>query len=856
MPTASLASSLIGVDQPLWLAALPLAALPLILYWLRPRRWVPAQAGWGLGAIANASRWKYHRLLLAAMHALSALLIILALAGPTWPNIAFLEPAPRGHTWAVVLDCSGSMATVDQGHSTSRLARLAAALGDSLARRPLDQFAIVRVAGFADRLGPATSNATFLKDLLKQLRPALPGEDGTSLGDGLILAAESLGGMENAAGNRSILLISDGRENRPDTSAKALAEVIPLLLKIKMRVDWLRVDLPGTENESPESRQRGEESRALLEELVRRSGGQVRSLGAGGDWPELTSAAVGPMPRVASDQPGFHSAACLSLILAFLLCAAALLANLMMVHGLFYGRAFLGLDFLILILLGIGLYEHFTKMAQNLAISNLPVKHRTLFLMDVSPSMAARDTADGYRLKSARRLARGMIQRLSLEGGSQAGVIAFSGRAVGLSPWTSDWRTLETILEELEPDRIAPTGSSWESALNVALEFYLKSDDSSGAINTDVVMITDGEASEEPAAESLERFKPLKTPVHTITLGTDRPPGMTFSTKPGSDRLWLDRSRSEPARSVRVDTLAQATSQAPGGRFFAVGTSRFDEFQIATGIFGKVAKVEYQKKPGNSHAREAVVGAFWIYLLGEIMKIIWRFFSRHAVVVLMACLVPSLSSCGPTGRDDISAGLDQAFQEYQAGKTIQAEAIVQDLRLKHPQEPVIEYNLALLKLNQGQPQVALELLREAVSLDDRNLADHEKRQLQSRMKAARGYAEIQNGDFQAAVQDLQMALSVADILPNNELKNIQANLQFALDQIKSAKPADVDQPEQSQPGGGSSNSTRFNNPAQELKTLAHQTRQRARTARERFEPAGDELLKPADPAQRNRRMDW
>ena len=137
MPPASRASSLVGLDRPLWLAALPLAALPLILYWLRPRRWVPAQAGWGLGATANANRWKYHRLLLAAMHGLSALLTILALAGPTWPNFAFLEPAPRGHTWAVVLDCSGSMATVDQGHSASRLARLAAALCDTLAKRPL-----------------------------------------------------------------------------------------------------------------------------------------------------------------------------------------------------------------------------------------------------------------------------------------------------------------------------------------------------------------------------------------------------------------------------------------------------------------------------------------------------------------------------------------------------------------------------------------------------------------------------------------------------------------------------------------------------------------------------------------------
>lgn len=860
MPTASPASFLIGFEHALWLAALPLAALPFLLEWLKPRTWRPAPAGWGIETGLDFVSRKYNRFFKAALQSLAAIFLVLALAGPKWPVLGLLQPATKGHRWAVVLDCSGSMGQVDPGSSESRLKRLTTALAQAVARRPNDQFTIVRLAGFADRLGPATSNAAFLQDVLENLRPALPGEDGTSLGDGLVLAAESLKPTGQPAAYQTILLISDGRENRPDASAKPLAEIVPLLLKLKLRVDWLRVEMPAPENESPESRRLGDASRLLLESLVEQSGGTVQSLKTGDNWADLTRAALGPMPLDAAGPHAFNSAACACLILAILAWVIFVMIQTGLLASQFRWRGLSGVGILLPILLVIALASHFSNENRKTEQAHPVVKHRTLFLMDVSPSMAARDASDGSRLKSACRLARGMLQRLSLDDKNQAGVIAFSGRAVGLSPWTSDWTALENTIEELQPDRIAPTGSSWESAMRVALDYYFKGDAASGTIQNDIVMITDGEASKEPAPESIQALRGLNVPVHCITLGSDRPPGMLFRTR-NDEPLWLDRSTNQPARSMRHDMLAQQTSQGTGGKFMPVGTSRFDAFQLATSLFGK-ANVHYSASPQTSgNGRLIAIVGFWLWAFGEFLKMVQLLLNRPPVNIAVACMLASLLSCGPPGNvGGLSAALNHVYEEYQAGRRFQAEAMLLALQMQYPNEPVIAYNMGLLKLGQGENQAALAFFQVADAQIARSGTSQAQSShlLSSRTIAARGFIQLQSGDYAQAVKSYETALQSCEYLPEIECANLQANMQFARDRLKPDNRANANTgpTAPTPPDGMSSKTARLETPSEQLETLASQARGRARTARSLFDPAGDEILKPSDSAKHNRRMNW
>ena len=66
----------------------------------------------------------------------------------------------------------------------------------------------------------------------------------------------------------------------------------PLILS-KVRVHWLKVDVPEDTDESPESQARGESARKELERLVRESGGTMIDVDTTSDLSAISGAALG-----------------------------------------------------------------------------------------------------------------------------------------------------------------------------------------------------------------------------------------------------------------------------------------------------------------------------------------------------------------------------------------------------------------------------------------------------------------------------------------------------------------------------------------------------------------------------------
>lgn len=854
--------------QPYWLMTLPLAFLPILIELLRKHRFVPAMAGWMGEENKSFIQKQRSRWLEPWLKSLGLGFMIIALGNPAWPELKFMDIPGQGHQWAVLLDCSGSMSQVEQGQVQSRLRRLTISLRNAISARTSDTFSIIRVAGYADQVGPSTANSAFLEKVLEQISPALPGEDGTSLGDGLLIAADSLKMHSNGRKNQSILLVSDGRENPPDAASKPVSEVSALLKQLKIRVDWLRVELPEDENQSPESRRRGDESRRLLESLVKESGGSLMDLSQGADWSAIAAATIGRVDREWTPPSGFTSMGWLCLGLAVLFWSILVFVgfNSGEMFKKSYWRLSSIMDLLVpALLIGGLLLPNLPVIRQSLNLNRLK-NSRTLLLVDVSPSMAARDAADGSRIRSARRLARGVIERLSLESGREAGIVAFSGRAVGLAPWTNDWNSLENIIDELETERIAPTGSSWKSAFETALEFYFKEEviDSSSA--GEIVMITDGEASEPPSDEQLQLLKNKGVRLSFITLGSDREPGQIFISTKLDNQPWIDKRTNTPARSRRHDQLARELAAKSGGRFLPVGTQAFQGFEVAAGLIGK-ARMDFSLKDTRfSTARVIVVMALGVALCNEIVIFMLRLFLNKRSLVMAIFITVCLTSCGGKDIDaNVETRLRLVWLAHEQGDTIRAEALLNQLRLDNPSEPVVSYNMALLAISRGRPEAATEILKNTIQ-EIQNVPmhgpnDHFLQKLMlCRTLAALGYGEIQLGRFEAAVKSLEAANENADGIAGIEKNDLLENLAFARLQLKVAEKKKADSSEIKEPEAlnhvAGSQKTMPNNLVHQLGIMAEEAKNRARMARSRFEQAGDEIKNPADAFKSSRRMDW
>ena len=190
---------MIGFLQPWLLAALPLAALPLLLH-LVARREPPTVTFPAVRYLQEATREHQRRLrlrnlLLLITRTLLVLALVLAAAGPTLPAGSPGEHAPTA--LVLVLDDSPSSGAVVGGRQT--LERLRAAARDALGRAAAGDALWLLTADGIPRRGDAAA----LRALLDTLEP---GDARLDLGQALALAGDVLAGDPRPG---EVLLLTD-----------------------------------------------------------------------------------------------------------------------------------------------------------------------------------------------------------------------------------------------------------------------------------------------------------------------------------------------------------------------------------------------------------------------------------------------------------------------------------------------------------------------------------------------------------------------------------------------------------------------------------------------------------------------
>ena len=208
--------------RPLWLFLLPLV---LILPWAWKRTRRPA-GDWSRVCDPHLLRWLSVKQVADKKRgsgvwiaATGLLIVILALAGPSWqklPDASFSARDAR----VIVIDLSRSMLAEDL--RPNRLTRARFRLADLLASTEEGQVGLVSYAGDAYIVSPLTSDMNTIANLLPALRPDIIPVAGSRADLALDMAASLL--ERSGLSRGEILLVTDSATSRDAAKARQLSD--------------------------------------------------------------------------------------------------------------------------------------------------------------------------------------------------------------------------------------------------------------------------------------------------------------------------------------------------------------------------------------------------------------------------------------------------------------------------------------------------------------------------------------------------------------------------------------------------------------------------------------------------------
>jgi Ca-activated chloride channel family protein len=220
-------------------ALLLLLLVPPLLWWVS-RGQAPVALGYPtLGGLVDLpSSWPARlRRALPWLRALVLVLAIIALARPQW-GVEATKIQREGIAIVMAVDVSTSMGALDlqlADKQATRLDLVKATFRDfvtgddgALGGREGDIIGMVTFARYADALSPLTLDHRALLGLLDRVElTALPEEDGTAIGDGMVLAIERL--REAAGVSKVMILLTDGSHNAGDVEPLQAAQIASAL---------------------------------------------------------------------------------------------------------------------------------------------------------------------------------------------------------------------------------------------------------------------------------------------------------------------------------------------------------------------------------------------------------------------------------------------------------------------------------------------------------------------------------------------------------------------------------------------------------------------------------------------------
>lgn len=237
-----------------------------------------------------------------------------------------------------------------------------------------------------------------------------------------------------------------------------------------------------------------------------------------------------------------------------------------------------------------------------------------MFMVDVSESMMAEDVRPS-RLEQAKTDLSRLLDRMP---GNRVGVIAFAGSAAVLSPLSNDPNATKMYLESLSPASVSTQGTSFEAALQVAVDSFKRggvANDETTKVTRVILVASDGEDHEPGAIEAAKKLAAEGVRIFTLAYGTEK--GGPIPMKDGMG-FWKankkDRSGQTIITSVKGDALRALASAGEGSFYFASFGS--DYIRSVAGDMEKLEKAEFESKMAVQYEERFQLFLFIGILLG------------------------------------------------------------------------------------------------------------------------------------------------------------------------------------------------------------------------------------------------
>ena len=320
--------------------------------------------------------------------------------------------------------------------------------------------------------------------------------------------------------------------------------------------------------------------------------------------------------------------------------------------------------------------------------------------LDASLSMMANDERPN-RLEKMKQEVRRL---LDASRGDRTGLIAFAGRSYILTPMTVDGGALALFLDNLDPSVVGQAGSSIARAIRQGSDLLMLSN--SGADKA-LVLMSDGEAFEEPADVSAEAKRAGEQGISLVTVGFGTPQGSTLPMRNPDGTTTQKRDESGQIVVSRYSPdLLRAAAEAAQGTFI-------DAAQTDKAARVKRALASLRTKARTTASGESRTPRFQLFLMPAVVLLLLDTLlserrgrrprrsaaaetSMGAATGLFLALLPVLSGCAallPGSSPEARAERAYAAKEYVRAASLYRSAI--DAGDKRP-ELLYNYGTALL----------------------------------------------------------------------------------------------------------------------------------------------------------------
>lgn len=381
-----------------------------------------------------------------------------------------------------------------------------------------------------------------------------------------------------------------------------------------------------------------------------------------------------------------------------------------------------------------------------------------IFTLDLSASMNAKDVYPN-RLKQAKRNIRQILKEIFEV---RVGLVAFAGASVLLSPLTTDYSIINSLLDSVDTNTFQRQGTNINSALEVSRNAFRRATKTELTKQNGVrliVILSDGESTlGQKDFSFVNEMKKEGIYVSAVAIGTEKGAPIPIMGDRGNLKGYKKDSLGNPVVSKIDSSYLQDLAKAGSGNFYRNELKASSLRSIlSTGLTTKGVKIKKNRiEIYKEYFFIPLAIGFFLLLLSYLSPVLFR---KHTAALLLIFLLPLKGSAQSIDKNnenkELAAGslfIDEkgqknkaAINEYKKGNFDEAIRLFSELQVEDPYSEELIYNMgtALIKKKKiNEASNILENIKDNESIKNKAKFNLAGARASNKEEAIREYASL------------------------------------------------------------------------------------------------------------------